>query len=156
MDNRSKLIDLFDYLIEALPLSDRAIQIQPNDFETLINKGNSLASLNRHDEAIECFQESIKLNPDFSTSYSNLGSSLIQLKRYQDALKCFEMAISINSEFAPSYNNLSIAQTHLGKLEEAVKSANKGKYKWNGIKLKLKLLIIDRSNRASTFIYRCL
>ena len=62
------------------------------DANTWNDKGNSLYSLGRHEEAIACFDEAIQLDPKYSTAWSNKGDSLKKLGRDEDAEQCFAKA----------------------------------------------------------------
>ena len=48
---------------EVLKWYDKAIEIEPNNYDLWLNKGNSLSELGKHKEAIECLDKAIKRNP---------------------------------------------------------------------------------------------
>jgi len=54
---------------------DKALEAfsRSNDIESIYNKGNTLAQLNRFDEALEAYQEVLKKNPKHKDSLKNKG-----------------------------------------------------------------------------------
>ena len=62
------------------------------DANTWNDKGNSLYSLGRHEEAIACCDEAIKLDPENSGAWNNKGDSLKKLGRDEEAEQCFAKA----------------------------------------------------------------
>ena len=65
-----------------------------------IDKGHSLQSLNRHGEALECFDQAMRLGSKGATIYHGKGVSLQSLNRHGEALACFEEAIRLDPEHA--------------------------------------------------------
>ena len=63
-----------------------------DDSDAWFNKGNSLVKLERHEEAIECFDKAIRLNPEDYDAWHNKGSSLAQLERHEEAKECIAKA----------------------------------------------------------------
>ena len=60
---------------------DRALKINPNDYEAYVNKGRiflfilgiSLGSLGKFDEAITMYDRAMKINPNYKEAYYNSG-----------------------------------------------------------------------------------
>ena len=63
-----------------------------DDYVAWYNKGNSLAQLERHEEAIGCYDEAIRLNPEDYITWNNKGRSLKELGRDDEAEECFAKA----------------------------------------------------------------
>ena len=59
------------------------------------NKGISLANMDRHENAISCYDRSIELSPRYELPWGNKGSSLAELGRFNDALNCCEHALQL-------------------------------------------------------------
>jgi len=59
------------------------------DSDAWSNKGNSLLSLGRFEEAIACFDEVIKLDPEYSDAWYIKSSALKKLGRDEEAEQCF-------------------------------------------------------------------
>ena len=69
------------------------IKVNSNDFKAYSNKGAVLASLGRHEEAIECYDQAIKINPEFAIAYYNKGNALSYLEREEEAIEYYDQAI---------------------------------------------------------------
>jgi tetratricopeptide (TPR) repeat protein len=87
------------------------------------NKGVALDHVERHEEAIECFDKALEINPKDANVWYNKGVTLENLEKYEEAIKCFSAALEIK----PNINNkvlqnlLSLLDKKLGtyeKLEE--------------------------------------
>jgi protein O-mannosyl-transferase len=105
---------------EALTEFDKALAIWPNDPETLVKRGTSLAGLGRLDEAIASYRAAIALRPDEAIAYLNLGASLAARAEYDEAVAMYRKVLDIQPGSAEAYINLGAALLRQGKLDEAV------------------------------------
>ncbi|RIE15808.1 protein kinase domain-containing protein, partial [Candidatus Cryosericum septentrionale] len=60
------------------------------------NKGSSLDSLGRYEEAILCYDKALELDPRYVASWSNKGASLDSLGRFEDAIHCYDKALELD------------------------------------------------------------
>lgn len=88
------------------------------------NKGVSLNSLRKYQEAIECFDKAINVNPLNLGAWNNKGTSLRFLDRKQEALSCCEEALKINPSNARALFNKSALLSELGQLDDALQCIN--------------------------------
>jgi len=103
---------------KALSLYERALANKPNFVLALIKKGITLDSLNRHDEALVCFDRSNEIEPT-SLAWALKGTVLISLEKYNQAIACYDKAIEIEqSSFA--YYNKGVALDSLGEYTTAI------------------------------------
>ena len=83
------------YLI-PIPNSDMGLfgrkKYNDEDSDVWINKGISLAQLERYEESIACFDEAIRLNPEESMVWYVKGRPLKKLGRDEEAEECFAKA----------------------------------------------------------------
>jgi tetratricopeptide (TPR) repeat protein len=91
------------------------------------NKGISLGTLGRYDEAIGCYDKAIgcydkalELDPRFALAWNNKGSSLDSLGRYEEAIGCYDKALELDPRFALAWSNKGNALDSLGRYEEAI------------------------------------
>lgn len=89
--------------------------------EDWLNKGLSLASLNRHKEAVLNFEQALKVNPEFTTARIHMASSLIQLKKTGEALVCIDEALRRDQENWKIWFYKGEALWKSGNTEEALK-----------------------------------
>ncbi len=57
---------------------ERALAINPNHAEVLYNRGNALAALGRHREALASYQRAIAVNPNYVNAHWN--EALLRLR----------------------------------------------------------------------------
>ncbi|MCD6213540.1 MAG: tetratricopeptide repeat protein, partial [Candidatus Desulfofervidus sp.] len=85
-----------------------AIDLNPDDAEAYINRGNAHTNLNKHERAIEDYGKAIELNPAFAEAYSNRGIAYSEIQRYEESARDLKKA--------------GILFLHSGREEDAVKT----------------------------------
>mmetsp|Transcript_5407 Transcript_5407/g.5365 ORF Transcript_5407/g.5365 Transcript_5407/m.5365 type:complete len:256 (+) Transcript_5407:655-1422(+) len=111
--------------IEAIESYDKAIEINPNEADAYIGKGQSLRLLGRYSEAADCFDIAIKLQPDLASAYFNKGLVSMNLKNLVDAIKCFSTSIEIQPDNDMAYSYKGLVSMALGQGTDAVEYFNK-------------------------------
>jgi tetratricopeptide (TPR) repeat protein len=84
------------------------------------NKGISLATLGRREEAISCYDQALALDPRYATAWSNKGKALAELGRREEAISCYDQALALDPRHAAAWNNKGSALCNLGRREEAI------------------------------------
>ncbi len=74
---------------DAIKEYDKAIKATPDNYLCYFNKGVCLASNDKLDESLECFQKSAKLNPAHAGSQNALGRILLVQKHNVPSLMAF-------------------------------------------------------------------
>ena len=110
---------------DSLKANVRALKIDPNDFESHFNLGNTLKALNKLEDSKVSYQKAISINPNFADAYNNLGIVLRELNRLDESEASYQKAISINPNFADAYSNLGFTLRELGRLNESETSYKK-------------------------------
>ena len=80
---------------ESLDLIDKALKLNPNNFEYWNLKGCSLGELKKYNEALEAFNKSIALSSNYSNAWVNKANVLEKLGQYQDALENYNRALKL-------------------------------------------------------------
>ena len=70
-------------------LFGRKIKVNPEDSIAWNNKGTAWHELEKHEEAILCFDELIRLEPEHSSGWHNKSDSLKKLGKDEEAEECF-------------------------------------------------------------------
>ena len=83
---------------EAIELYDRALEIKPDDYTSLRQKGVSLSKLGKEEEAIELYDRALEIKPDDYDSLRNKGVSLSELGKEEEAIELFDRALEIKSD----------------------------------------------------------
>jgi len=105
---------------EAIECYDRALEIKPDDYNSLGGKGVSLGKLGRDEEAIECYDRALEIKPDDYNSLRNKGVSLGKLGREEEAIECYDRALEIKPDDYYSLGSKGVSLGKLGREEEAI------------------------------------
>ena len=84
------------------------------------NKGGSLNSLGRYEEAILCYDQALELDPRCIAAWNNKGSSLYNLESYQEALNCCDKALELDPRHEVAWYSKGNSLHGLGRNEEAI------------------------------------
>jgi tetratricopeptide (TPR) repeat protein len=116
--------DRKDYA-RALPLAERAIELNPNVALSWYNLSFTLNYLDRNEEALEAIERAISLDPEFDSYYYHKGWVLTDLGSHGEALKSFREALRRAGESYPRLvsmylDGISASLAELGRFYEAV------------------------------------
>jgi tetratricopeptide (TPR) repeat protein len=72
-------------------------------------KGLALAVLERHEEAIGCYDNALEIDLEYVSAWHGKGLALAALERHEEAVRCFDRALEINPdlEIAKKYRTLA-------------------------------------------------
>lgn len=80
---------------EAIQDYDAVLKTEPDQFETLYDKGYCLAKLSQFEDAILTFNAALKIDSNFVPALMNKGYSLSALGRNDDAIEVYNRALGI-------------------------------------------------------------
>ncbi|MEA5616707.1 tetratricopeptide repeat protein [Cronbergia sp. UHCC 0137] len=108
---------------EAIRNFSFAIQKDPTNAKTLINRGNSRYNLNDYEGALKDYSQAIEINPQEVKAYVNRGNAYYMLadysidpnQVYEQAIKEFNTAISLDNRDAEAYIRRGIVRFQLSK-----------------------------------------
>lgn len=106
----------------ALENFNKALEIDANDADQLINKGACLRNLNRSNETLTVYEKAIQINPSSGTAYSNQAMAFIDLERYTEALASFKTASKFGEDSGANQMHISICLAKTGHISEAIQS----------------------------------
>ncbi len=89
-------------------------------------KAVALCKLNRHAEALPCFDRAIEVEPQNSTLYSNKALALTQMGRDEEAVGYYERASALSPDEPGYYYGKGEALHRLGRYKEAKACVEKG------------------------------
>jgi predicted O-linked N-acetylglucosamine transferase (SPINDLY family) len=84
--------------------------------------GIAFKALQRHQEALDCFERAIALKPDFADACYNRGNLFSALGRGREAILSFDQAIAIDPLHVHAWKNRGAELQRLGRFDEAVLS----------------------------------
>ena len=106
---------------QALKYLDRAVELNPSDKKTFMNRGKVMESLGRYQEAIDDYKEAARYYPEFEVAYYNLGFIYdSRYNNYPEALKYYNRAIELDPDYSNAYNNRGIVYAIMGDYNMAV------------------------------------
>lgn len=108
----------------ALKYYQDALQLVPEDAETLLKIGNIYGIKEDNTKAINFYQKAIIVNPDYTDGWFNLGLAYANDNNVIESQKSFEKVIELDPNYNSgyAYYGLGMALEHQGKKSEAIKS----------------------------------
>ena len=123
--NNSKILQLLGLLKHkqqeyklALEYFEKALSIEPENFENYNNIGLCYSGLGNFSESIKALEKAKELKPNTDYIYANLGLQYRSNKQIEKSIKCFEKALSIK-ETAETWSMLGGAYGELRDLSKA-------------------------------------
>ena len=113
--------ELYDrgHWADALHELDAAIDINPHNANWLFNKGLTLDTLERYQDAVEAYKLAQELDGDDPEIQNCLGIDYTRLGQYDLALHTFEQIQQAHPDFEPAYCNRIITYAELGQHDKA-------------------------------------
>ena len=109
----------------ALDLVARGMPANAADPGCCRDFGDVLASLERHDEALEWYGKALAGAPDDADAHFNLGNALLALGRMEEAAASYRAALARAPGDPDAHNNLATALQALGHVDDAIDSLRK-------------------------------
>lgn len=94
----------------ALESYDLALAIQPNDAETLVNKGSACNDIKDYMSALEVIERAITLKPHIPEAWFNKGIALENLNRHEHAINAYSEVIRLNPDLDWAYGYLLVSR----------------------------------------------
>jgi tetratricopeptide (TPR) repeat protein len=107
-------------LDEAAAHYEKALQIRPDDYMSLLYMGVVRFYQGREPEAIEYAQAAIRSQPDAPKAHNLLGMALAKQNRNEAALDEVRRAAELAPKDADIRNDLGLALARLGRIPEAI------------------------------------
>ena len=102
----------------------RALAINPNYIDALINRGSAYSQLGRFNDALIDFNHALKFENKDHELYNKRGEVYIQNNMYDQAIKDFTAAVVLNPMFSDAYLNRGRAYSEKGMPDEAMTDFN--------------------------------
>jgi Flp pilus assembly protein TadD len=99
--------------VELPPIGERSAAF-------LSNRGSSLDSLGRHDEAVACLKKALEIEPDLAAAHYNLGLALQAKGDLDGAIAEYRTALRLQPDYADAHGNLGNALKAKGDLDGAI------------------------------------
>merc|ERR1719263_104795 len=96
----------------------KAMKKRPNStqmLQWLSTIVETLAKINRFEDALQSFDKAIQLKPDYAMAFNNRGKVLAKINRFEDALQSYDKAIQLNPDDAMAFVNRGIVLHELNR-----------------------------------------
>jgi len=107
---------------EALSSFTRAIELHPDYYQALAERGGLRAARRELAEAARDFDRALKLNPRHEAALRGAGYCKLEAREFAQAAEFFERAVAVEPSNAGTHLLLGVARLELGRREEARKS----------------------------------
>lgn len=116
---------------EALKEAEKAVQLDPNDRDYILSLAEALASMDRHEEAIDKYKKAltIKVPRDISdyhasdaTIYSSMSVEYERMEKIPQSIEALDQAIASDPENASNYETKGDLLCKLERFEDAISS----------------------------------
>ena len=104
---------------EAINAYDRALQVDPQRIDALLNCGTLYYEDGNLEKASECFQRATALDADNALAHFNLGSVLDELGEVGTARQHLRLAVRLQPDYPDAHYNLAFVCEKLGAYSEA-------------------------------------
>jgi tetratricopeptide (TPR) repeat protein len=104
---------------DAIASYEKAIQINPDDFEGWLGKGKAQRRLKRYEAALESTNKAIQIKPNNFGGWFGRGYALRGLKRFEEALVSYDKAVQIKPDSYYAWNNRAYTLTKIGRYDDA-------------------------------------
>jgi Flp pilus assembly protein TadD len=105
---------------EALPLFQRATQLDPHSFDAWVLLGGVCSLTDRVEQGLAAVDRAIILNPDNATAWMVKGEVLGELKRYDEALAAYDWALALDPSDAGAWYTKGYTLGGMGRYQEAL------------------------------------
>jgi tetratricopeptide (TPR) repeat protein len=88
--------------------------VEPNNADSLVNKGNALFKLGNYDDSLSTYDLTLEIHPDHFEALTNKAYVLHNLLKFEEALEYYDRSLSIDPNNLGLLNNREAALKHLG------------------------------------------
>ena len=104
---------------KALASFRRAIELFPDYYQALVERGELQVNMERIKEASQDFDRAIELNKGYERALRGAGFCRLRQQKYTEAIDFFERAVLIEPNVAQSHLFLGVARIVVGRNEQA-------------------------------------
>lgn len=104
---------------EAINAYERALQVDPQKIDVLLNCGTIYYEDGNLEKASEYFERAIALDANNALAHFNLGSVLDEIGKVEDARQHLRLAVRLHPDYPDAHYNLAFVCEKLGAFSEA-------------------------------------
>jgi len=119
-NNKGSSLGMLGRHEEAIACYDKALELNADFAQAMLNKGVALFSLGRAKESVEWYDRALKANPKLESAWTNKGVAMKALGKLPQAMACYERAIQINPRYPDAWINRGVGLRASRLPEEAL------------------------------------
>ncbi|MFM9848726.1 MAG: tetratricopeptide repeat protein [Hyphomicrobiaceae bacterium] len=104
----------------AIEHCNAALSANPNNADTLSNRGSANLALDCLEQVLTDFGQAIDLRPDDASSYFNRGLAHAAAEQHERAVADYTQALELMPTLAIAHNNWGLAYEKLGDRDKAI------------------------------------
>ncbi|MHA1863505.1 MAG: tetratricopeptide repeat protein [Candidatus Thorarchaeota archaeon] len=108
---------------EALKSFDRALELKPDEIDTLRDKAYALRASGRVEDELEIYTKMSQLNKEDWGIWLRLGDLQLEVGDFKSAISSYDSSIELKDDLVPAYVRRAIALALDERLDQAIKSA---------------------------------
>jgi tetratricopeptide (TPR) repeat protein len=89
------------------------------------NTGAALTALDRHEEAVSCYNKALVIDSRNANAWVNKGISLQALGRSEEALSCYDKALALDPQHAKAWGSMGATLADIGQHQQAIECFDK-------------------------------
>ncbi|MBO0718127.1 MAG: tetratricopeptide repeat protein, partial [Rhizobiales bacterium] len=125
LSNFGMALTAFGRTQEALESYNKALALQPDFPEALLNRGLIFHDLKEYGKALKNFDKALALRRGYPDAWFNRGNTLLDMGRCEEAVASYQRALAVDPARPPILNNLGNALFELNRFDEAIASYGK-------------------------------
>lgn len=106
----------------AIPLFERAVQLQPSQPDALLNLANAYLLTDQPELALRRAEEALGFDRNLAAAYYVAGCAHLRLRHAEDAVRMLFSARDLDPDVAATHYQLGLGQQELGQLDDAIAS----------------------------------
>jgi protein O-mannosyl-transferase len=126
LDGLGRAYDGIGDTANAVTSFKKALEINPEMFESYNNLGALYFKTNNYDVAAANLRQALRLRPEASISRFNLGLCYAGQRRYSDAAQELERVVRATPDDAEAFYELGLAYEQMGRKDEAASAYSRG------------------------------
>jgi predicted O-linked N-acetylglucosamine transferase (SPINDLY family) len=114
-----------DRTLEAADLSQKAIEVRPNDSALWFTLAVAYHGLRMIQEAVDAWRKAVEIDPEYALARNNFGALLVDNGDYDEGRKELERLLASGYETAQVHYNLCVVYRAQGQIDEAIAASRR-------------------------------
>jgi Flp pilus assembly protein TadD len=109
-------------ITNALPLFERAVELEPSQPDALLNLANACLLLDQPERALQSAEQALSFDRNLAAGYYVAACAHLRLRQFEEAVKALFSARDLDANVAATHYQLGVGQMELGNPEDAAAS----------------------------------